>query len=87
MKGKPVRYIARRYGFYFDKGIAGMSTDDFDAVMGNRPLLEAIVEMRQKAYRSWEIQSTPSFVVNDKTIISGDLSYEDFAAKINATDA
>jgi hypothetical protein len=26
-------------------------------------------------------------VVNDKTIISGDLSYEDFAAKINATDA
>ena len=67
--------------------LAGMSTADFDAVMGNRPLLEAIVEMRQKAYRSWEIQSTPSFVVNDKTIISGDLSYEDFAAKINATDA
>ena len=67
--------------------LAGMSTADFDAVMGNRPLLEAIVEMRQKAYRRWEIQSTPSFVVNDKTIISGDLSYEDFAAKINATDA
>ena len=67
--------------------LAGMSTADFDAVMGNRPLLEAIVEMRQKAYRRWEIQSTPSFVINDKTIISGDLSYEDFAAKINATDA
>jgi protein-disulfide isomerase len=64
-----------------------MSAADFDAVMGNRPLLEAIVEMRQKAHKSWEIQSTPSFVVNDKTIISGDLSYEDFAAKINATDA
>ena len=67
--------------------LAGMSAADFDAVMGNRPLLEAIVEMRQKAHKSWEIQSTPSFVVNDKTIISGDLSYEDFAAKINATDA
>jgi protein-disulfide isomerase len=67
--------------------LAGMSTADFDAVMGNRSLLEAIVEMRQKAHKSWEIQSTPSFVVNDKTIISGDLSYEDFAAKINATDA
>jgi protein-disulfide isomerase len=67
--------------------LAGMSTTDFDAVMGNRSLLEAIVEMRQKAHKSWEIQSTPSFVVNDKTIISGDLSYEDFAAKINATDA
>ena len=67
--------------------LAGMSTADFDAVIGNRALLEAIVEMRQKAHKSWEIQSTPSFVVNDKTIISGDLSYEDFAAKINATDA
>ena len=67
--------------------LAGMSTADFDAVIGNRDLLEAIVEMRQKAHKSWEIQSTPSFVVNDKTIISGDLSYEDFAAKINATDA
>ena len=67
--------------------LAGMSTTNFDAVIGNRLLLEAIVEMRQKAHKSWEIQSTPSFVVNDKTIISGDLSYEDFAAKINATDA
>ena len=67
--------------------LAGMSTANFDAVIGNRALLEAIVEMRQKAHKSWEIQSTPSFVVNDKTIISGDLSYEDFAAKINATDA
>ena len=67
--------------------LAGMSTADFNAVIGNRALLEAIVEMRQKAHKSWEIQSTPSFVVNDKTIISGDLSYEDFAAKINATDA
>ena len=67
--------------------LAGMSTANFDAVIGNRDLLEAIVEMRQKAHKSWGIQSTPSFVVNDKTIISGDLSYEDFAAKINATDA
>ena len=67
--------------------LAGMSTADFDAVIGNRALLEAIVEMRQKAHKNWKIQSTPSFVVNDKTIISGDLSYEDFAAKINATDA
>ncbi|MBL6596729.1 MAG: thioredoxin domain-containing protein [Candidatus Puniceispirillum sp.] len=67
--------------------LAGMGKADFDAVMGNRPLLEAIVEMRQNAYKSWSIKSTPSFVVNGKTIISGDLSYEDFAAKINATDA
>ena len=66
--------------------LAGMSAAEFDAVMRNRPLLEAIVAMRQEAYKKWQIESTPSFVLNDKTILSGDLSYEDFASKINATD-
>ena len=66
--------------------LAGMSAAEFDAVMNNRPLLEAIVAMRQEANRTWQIEATPSFVINDKTILSGDLSYEDFASKINATD-
>ena len=66
--------------------LAGMSAAEFDAVMNNRPLLEAIVAMRQDANRTWQIEATPSFVINDKTILSGDLSYEEFASKINATD-
>ena len=66
--------------------LAGMSAAEFEAIMSNRRLLEALVAMRQDAHKSWKIQSTPSFVVNDKTILSGDLSYEDFASKINATD-
>jgi protein-disulfide isomerase len=66
--------------------LAGMSAAEFDSTMKNRPLLEAIVAMRQDAHKAWKIQSTPSFVVNDKTILSGDLSYDDFASKINATD-
>ena len=66
--------------------LAGMSAAEFDAAMNNRPLLEAIVAMRQDANRIWQIEATPSFVVNDKTILSGDLSYEEFASKINATD-
>ena len=66
--------------------LAGMSAAEFDAAMNNRPLLEAIVAMRQDANRTWQIEATPSFVVNDKTILSGDLSYEEFASKINATD-
>ena len=66
--------------------LAGMSAAEFDAVMNNRPLLEAIVAMRQDANRTWRIESTPSFVVDDQTILSGDLSYEEFASKINATD-
>lgn len=67
--------------------LAGMSAADFDATMRNRPVLEAIVEMRQAAYKKWDVKSTPSFVVNGKTVLSGAMTYEDFAAKINATDA
>jgi protein-disulfide isomerase len=44
-------------------------------------------EMRQAAYKKWDVKSTPSFVVNGKTVLSGAMTYEDFAAKINATDA
>ena len=67
--------------------LAGMSAADFDATMRNRPVLEAIVEMRQAAYKKWDVKSTPSFIVNDKTVLTGAMTYEDFAAKINATDA
>ena len=66
--------------------LAGMSAAEFESVMNNRPLLEAIVAMRQDANRIWQIEATPSFVVDKKTILSGDLSYEEFASKINATD-
>ncbi len=66
--------------------LAGISVAEFEGIMSNQPLLEALVAMRQDAHKTWKVQSTPSFVVNDKTILSGDLSYEDFASKINATD-
>ena len=65
--------------------LAGVSSAEFDAVMRNRPLLESIVEMRQEALRQWEVEATPSFVVNNKTVISGSLSFDEFAEKINAT--
>lgn len=65
--------------------LAGISSAEFDAVMRNRPLLESIVEMRQEALRQWEVQATPSFVINNKTVISGSLSFDEFAEKINAT--
>jgi protein-disulfide isomerase len=65
--------------------LAGISSAKFDAVMRNRPLLESIVEMRQEALRQWEVQATPSFVINNKTVISGSLSFDEFAEKINAT--
>ena len=65
--------------------LAGISSAEFDAIMRNRPLLESIVQMRQEALEDFDIKSTPSFVINNKTTISGSLSFEEFAEKINAT--
>ena len=65
--------------------LAGVSGAEFDATMRNRPLLESIVQMRQDALKDFDIKSTPSFVINNETTISGSLSFEEFAEKINAT--
>jgi protein-disulfide isomerase len=65
--------------------LAGVSGAEFDAMMLNRPLLESIVQLRQDALKDFDIQSTPSFVINNETTISGSLSFEEFAEKINAT--
>ena len=65
--------------------LVGISGAEFDATMRNRPLLESIVQMRQDALRDFDLKATPSFVINNETIISGSLSFEEFAEKINAT--
>jgi protein-disulfide isomerase len=65
--------------------LAGMSSAEFDATMRNRPLLESIVQMRQDAVKDFDVKATPSFVINNETTISGSLSFEEFAEKINAT--
>ena len=65
--------------------LAGISSSEFDATMRNRPLIESIVQMRQSAVQNFDVKATPSFVINNETIISGSLSFEEFAEKINAT--
>ena len=65
--------------------LAGISSLEFDATMRNRPLLESIVQMRQDAVQDFDVKATPSFVINNETTISGSLSFEEFAEKINAT--
>ncbi len=65
---------------------AGMTLTKFDLAMSD-PIFEAIIGMQQNAHKTWKIESTPSFVINNKTILSGDISYEEFASKIDATNA
>ena len=66
---------------------AGVGSDDFNAIMRNRELLEGIVDQRQKGLDDWDIQATPSFVVNDDKVLSGNMSYEDFAGHLSAYGA
>ena len=65
--------------------LAGISSAEFDATMRNRPLLESIVQMRQDALRDYDVKATPTFIINNETTISGVVSFEEFAEKINAT--
>ena len=61
--------------------LAGVSAEEFNAIMRNRDLLEAIVALRQEGVDDWQIASTPSFVVNNDEVLSGNMSYEDFAGE------
>ena len=63
--------------------IAGIGNDAFVAIIQNRPLLEGIVAIAQDGYSTYEINSTPSFVINKKTVIRGDRGYDSFLAELN----
>ena len=67
--------------------LAGISADEFNDIMRNRPLLEGIVDLRQKGMNDWKISSTPSFIVNDHLMISGNRNYEEFAEQLSAFGA
>ena len=67
--------------------LAGVSEDEFNGIMRNRPLLEGIVELRQTGMDDWKISSTPSFVVNDDLLISGNRDYDEFAEQLSAFGA
>ena len=66
--------------------LAGISAADFDLIMGNRPFLESLVKIRQQAVSDFNINSTPSFVVNDDTSFSGALDYDTFLAEVNKAE-
>ena len=67
--------------------LAGIGTGEFNGIMQNRPLLEGIVNQRQKGIDQWRISSTPSFVVNDDSVLAGNMSYEEFAEALSAYGA
>ena len=67
--------------------LAGISGAEFNKIISNRALLEKLVEMRQTALNDWNVSSTPSFVINDDKVLSGNMNYETFVEEINAYGA
>ena len=63
--------------------IAGIGNDAFVEIIQNRPLLEGIVAIAQEGYSTYQINSTPIFVINKKTVIRGDRWYDAFLAELN----
>ena len=58
--------------------LVGLSKNKIDASIDDMSLLEAIFKLRQDAEKKYNIKSTPSFVVNDKYFLSGNLSLKKF---------
>jgi len=69
------------------KGIArfgGMSPDQVDKCLQDRNLLDQINARVGDAETRYNVDSTPSFIVNGKLIGSGFMTYDEFAKSLNA---
>ena len=61
----------------------GLDEERFQTCINSKQIQEAVVGRMRAAQDMWKIQSTPSFVINNKTTISGGLPAEEFVAKVN----
>ena len=66
--------------------LAGLEKELLDASIDDLKLLESIFKNRQLAEKKYNIQSTPSFVINDKYFLSGNLPLEKFEKTFNKID-
>lgn len=61
----------------------GMSTDSYNACVSSEELRKGLMDRMQKAAETHQIQSTPSFIFNDKEPMKGAVDYEAFKKKID----
>ncbi|MGC1487340.1 MAG: DsbA family protein, partial [Albidovulum sp.] len=62
---------------------AGLTAEALDACLADRDMAKAMVSAYQANATRDEIKSTPSFLI-DGELVSGGMSYEDFAALLDA---
>jgi protein-disulfide isomerase len=61
--------------------LAGMPRSDYDAALANTKLKNFILQGQQEAMQMYNVDSTPSFIING-TLYPGAMEYTDFAAKV-----
>lgn len=60
----------------------GVSGDEFTACVQDKDVQQAILGRMRAAQAQFEITSTPSFVINNETMVSGAMAYDVFDAAI-----
>ncbi|MBM3597075.1 MAG: DsbA family protein [Alphaproteobacteria bacterium] len=58
--------------------LAGMSDADFKTCMANNALMDGILKVRLDGEKNFGVQSTPTFIINDKNKISGNQPAAEF---------
>ena len=60
----------------------GISKESFDKIIKNYDLMQKVLNKMEKDSKRYDIQSTPTFIINDRHKISGMLSFDDFKKKL-----
>ena len=60
----------------------GITSKKFNEISQNIPLMEEIVKKMENESKNFDINSTPTFIVNDEHKISGALSFKDFEKEL-----
>ena len=60
---------------------AGLSSEDFDQCLNDQELLDQLILQKENAIKEFQINSTPSFIINGN-VISGNKPYSYFKSEI-----
>ena len=60
---------------------AGLSSEDFDQCLNDQELLDQLIIQKENAIEEFQINSTPSFIINGK-VITGNKPYSYFKSEI-----
>jgi protein-disulfide isomerase len=60
----------------------GVSSKQFDEILKNIPLMQKIINKMEKESKNFNIESTPTFIINNNHKISGALSFKDFEQEL-----